>query len=157
MGFTTLSLKGRALRLLSQREHSRAELQRKLVPHVQEGDDLQAVLDDLEAKDFISEARVVESTVHRRAGQMGAARIRQELQAKGLAAEAVQHAVASLQASEFDRAQALWQRKFGAPPEDLRERARQVRFLTSRGFSGDVIRRVMRAGAAPDSDEAGSE
>jgi regulatory protein len=154
MGFTTLSLKGRALRLLSQREHSRAELQRKLAPHVQEGDDLAAVLDELQAKDFISEARVVESTLHRRAGQMGAARIRQELQAKGLAAEAVQQAVDSLQASEFDRAQALWLRKFGAPPADLRERAKQVRFLTSRGFSGDVIRRVMRAGAQLDCDDA---
>ena len=148
MGFTTLSLKGRALRLLSQREHSRAELQRKLAPHVQEGDDLQAVLDDLEAKDFISEARVVESTLHRRAGQMGAARIRQELQAKGLAAETVQDAETGLQASEFDRAQALWQRKFGAPPADLRERARQVRFLSSRGFSGDVIHGLLRANAA---------
>lgn len=157
MGFTTLSLKGRALRLLSQREHSRSELQRKLAPHVQEGDDLQAVLDDLQAKDFISEARVVESTLHRRASQMGAARIRQELQAKGLAAEAVQNAVAGLQASEFDRAQALWQRKFGVPPENLRERARQIRFLTSRGFSGDVIRRVMRAGAVGTSRDDGDE
>ena len=155
MGFTTLSLKGRALRMLSQREHSRAELQRKLAPHVQEGDDLEAVLDELQAKDFINEARVVESTLHRRAGQMGAARIRQELQAKGLNAESVQHAVASLQSSEFERAQALWQRKFGTPPADLRERARQIRFLTSRGFSGDVIRRVLRAGAAPSPDEAG--
>jgi regulatory protein len=154
MGFTTLSLKGRALRLLSQREHSRAELQRKLAPHVQEGDDLAAVLDELQAKDFISEARVVESTLHRRAGQMGAARIRQELQAKGLGAEAVQQAVDSLQASEFDRAHALWLRKFGAPPGDLRERAKQVRFLTSRGFSGDVIRRVMRAGGQVDHDDA---
>jgi regulatory protein len=148
MGFTTLSLKGRALRLLSQREHSRTELQRKLAPHVQEGDDLQALLDDLEVKDFISEARVVESTLHRRAAQLGAARIRQELQAKGLAAEAVQDAVAGLQASELDRAQALWQRKFGAPPADLRERAKQMRFLTSRGFSGDVIHRLLRANAA---------
>jgi len=154
MGFTTLSLKGRALRLLSQREHSRAELQRKLAPHVQEGDDLQAVLDDLQAKDFISEARVVESTLHRRAGQMGAARIRQELQAKGLAAEAVEQAVASLQASETDRALALWQRKFGTPPSDLRDRARQVRFLTSRGFSGDVIRQVLRAAAAQAAGDA---
>ena len=94
MGFTTLSLKGRALRLLSQREHSRAELLRKLAPHVEEGDDLHALLDDLQARDFISETRVAESVLHRRAGRLGAARIRQELQSKGLGAEAVQDAVA---------------------------------------------------------------
>lgn len=153
MGFTTLSLKGRALRLLSQREHSRVELERKLAAHVQEGDDLHAVLDDLQAKDFISEARVVESTLHRRAGQLGAARIRQELQAKGLAVEAVQRAVAGLQASEFTRARAVWQRKFGAPPEDARQRARQARFLISRGFSGDVVRRVLRGDDPSDGDD----
>ena len=73
MGFGTLSLKGRALRLLSQREHSRAELVTKLTPHVQDGEDLAALLDDLAAKDFINETRVVESVVHRRAGRMGAA------------------------------------------------------------------------------------
>ena len=86
MGFTTLSLKGRALRLLGQREHSRAELLRKLSPHVQEGEDLNAVLDELQSKDFINEARVVESVLHRRASRLGAARIRQELQSKGPAA-----------------------------------------------------------------------
>lgn len=149
MAFTALSLKGRALRLLSQREHSLDELRRKLARHVQEGDDLESVLRELEAKDFISEARVVESTLHRRAGQLGSARIRQELQAKGIAAEAVQEAVASLQGSEFGRAHALWQRKFGAPAQDLQQRARQMRFLTSRGFSGEVVRRVVR-GEVPD-------
>ncbi len=72
MGFTTLSLTGRALRLLSQREHSWAELQRKLGPHVQDGEDLNAVLDGLQAKGFISEERVVESVLNRRASRLGA-------------------------------------------------------------------------------------
>ena len=62
--------------------------------------------------------------------------------------------MASLQASETDRALVLWQRKFGTPPSDLRDRARQVRFLTSRGFSGDVIRQVLRAAAAQAVGEA---
>ena len=146
MGFGTLSLKGRALRLLSQREHSRAELITKLTPHVQEGEDLAAVLDDLQAKDFINETRVVESVVHRRASRMGAARIRQELQAKGLPAEAVQHAVDQLKDSELSRAREVWRRKFGAVAEDAPARAKQVRFLMTRGFSGDVVHRVMRGG-----------
>lgn len=123
MGFTALSLKGRALRLLSQREHSRAELQRKLAPHVQEGEDLEAVLDDLQAKDFISEARVVESVLNRRAGRLGASRIRQELQSKGLGAEAVQQAVAQLQGSELERARRGVAPQVLASPPQIRKPA----------------------------------
>jgi len=144
MGFDTLSLKGRALRLLSQREHSRAELIKKLAPHVQDGEDLSAVLDELQAKDFINETRVLESLVHRRASRLGGARIRQELQAKGLAGEAIQNAVAQLQASELDRARGVWARKFVQPPQTPQENAKQTRFLLTRGFSGDVVRRVLR-------------
>lgn len=144
MGFATLSLKGRALRLLSQREHSRDELRRKLQRHVQEGDDLEAVLDDLQSKDFISETRVVESTLYRRASRLGAARIRQELQAKGLAPELVQQALVTLQSSEFERVYALWQRRFGKLPADAQEKARQMRFLMARGFAGDVVQRVLK-------------
>lgn len=157
MGFGTLSLKGRALRLLSQREHSRAELVAKLRRHLQEGDDLQAVLDDLEAKDFINETRVVESTLHRRAAQLGSARIRWELQAKGLEPERIQQAVAGLAATEFARAHALWQRKFAeGATDDPTQRARQARFLAARGFSGDVVGRVLR-GEVPEDWEPGAE
>ena len=150
MGFGTLSLKGRALRLLSQREHSRAELVAKLGPHVQEGEGLGALLDDLQAKDFINETRVVESVVHRRASRLGAARIRQELQAKGLPAEAVQCAVEQLKDSELDRAREVWRRKFGAVAPDAPARAKQMRFLMARGFSGDVVHRVVRGRDGPD-------
>ena len=78
------SLTGRALRLLSGREHSRAELERKLQQFEEEPGRLAKVLDELQAKDFINEQRVVESVVHRRAAKLGASRIKQELQAKGL-------------------------------------------------------------------------
>ncbi|KRC29167.1 recombination regulator RecX [Acidovorax sp. Root219] len=144
MGFATLSLKGRALRLLGQREHSRAELLRKLRPHVQEGEDLDAVLAELEEKDFISEERVVASVVNLRAGRMGAARIRQELQAKGVGGEVVQQALAQLQDTELARAREVWRRRFGEPAADPQARAKQVRFLMARGFSGDVVHRVVR-------------
>ena len=139
------SLKGRALRLLSQREHSRAELERKLARHVQEGEHLGAVLDDLQAKDFISEHRTAESVVHRRAARMGVMRIRQELQAKGLSGEAVEQALAPLQGTELERASALWRQKFSEPPADAQARAKQMRFLMARGFSGEVVSRVLRA------------
>ena len=145
MAFAAPSLKGRALRLLSQREHSRAELARKLAAHEEEPGTLSRALDELESRGFISEARVVQSVLHQRAARLGSARIRQELQAKGIDAEAVAEAVQSLQDSELSRAQALWQRRFGQAPADAKEQARHMRFLLTRGFSGETAGRVLRA------------
>ena len=116
------SLKGRALRLLSGREHSRAELERKLKSFEEEPGELARVLDALQAKDFISEQRVIESVINRRSAKLGTARIRQELQSKGLDKEAVIDAVASLQSTELARARELWHKKFGEPGADAKER-----------------------------------
>ena len=138
-----LSLKGRALRYLAAREQSRAELERKLAPHEETPGQLAQVLDDLEAKDFISEARVVESVINRRAGRFGAARIKHELLTKGLSADRVAGAVASLKGSELERARDIWRKKFEGPAPDAAARAKQMRFLAARGFGGDVIRRVV--------------
>ena len=145
----TLSLKGRALRLLSGREHSRAELERKLAAHEEEPGQLARILDELQARDFINEQRVVDSVVHRRCGKLGALRIRQELQSKGLDQEKVQAALAGLKASELVRAREVWARKFDALPADASERGKQARFLAARGFDGEVVRRVL-AGSEPD-------
>jgi regulatory protein len=150
MAMPPLSLKGRALRLLSGREYSRAELERKLRPQEEEPGQLASALDELQAKGFISEARVVESVVNRRSAKLGSARIRQELQAKGLAPEAVAGAMASLKDSELARAREVWRKKFGrdvagAAPSAA-ERAKQVRFLMTRGFGSEVVRRVVTGG-----------
>lgn len=144
MGFQALSLKGRALRLLAGREHSRAELERKLAAHETEPGELARALDELQAKGFINEQRVVESVLYRRASRLGASRVKQELQAKGLPAEAVAQAVAGLQATELERARDVWRKKFGEPASDAAGRAKQMRFLASRGFSPEAIRRVVR-------------
>ncbi len=139
-----VSLKGRALRYLSAREHSRAELVRKLARHEAEPGELERVLDDLQTKGFISQERVVASVLNRRSAHLGAARVRQELQAKGIDAELVRDAVAGLQDSELERARAVWTRRFGGDaPADARHWARQMRFLMARGFSSDVVRRVV--------------
>lgn len=138
-----LSLKGRALRLLAGREHSRAELERKLSEHAQDAGELTRILDDLQAKGFINEARVVESVIHRRSERLGSARIAHELRAKGLPPDAIAQAVGQLQASELDRAHALWSRKFGQAPAEPKEQARQMRFLLARGFSAEVVRKVL--------------
>ena len=138
-----LSLKGRALRLLAAREHSRGELERKLAAHAETPEQLAQVLDELQAKDFISEVRVVESVINRRAPRFGAARIKYELQSKGLSAGAVADAVKRLKGSELERARAIWRKKFDGPAPDAAGRAKQMRFLAGRGFGGDVIGRVV--------------
>ena len=140
------SLKGRALRLLSQREHSRKELEQKLKPHEETPGELTEALDFLAAKDFINEKRVVESVVNRRSSKLGAARVRQELMAKGLPADDIAEAVQAMRGTEFERALVVWRKKFGAPPSDASERGKQVRFLVSRGFATEVVRRIV-AGA----------
>jgi regulatory protein len=138
-----LSLKGRALRLLSMREHSRSELERKLAGHAEGPEQLRKVLDELQARDFISDERFVESVLNRRSPKLGAGRIRQELQGKGLDNELVGQALDSLKNTEFTRAREVWKRKFDALPQDAAERGKQARFLAARGFGGEVIRRVL--------------
>ena len=147
-GFT-LSLKGRALRLLSAREQSRCELERKLAPHAETPEQLAQVLDELQAKDFISEARVVESVVNRRQAKLGASRIRRELQGKGIDAEVVAEAMDGLKATEFERAREVWRKKFASKTDagtSAADKAKQMRFLAARGFGADAIRRVMSQG-----------
>ena len=150
MSLPSLSLKGRALRYLAAREHSRAELERKLAAHEHEPGELARVLDELAARGFISEARVVESVLNRRAARLGSARVLHELRGKGLSADALADAQERLRASELDRAQEVWRRKFGALAADAAERARQARFLAARGFGGEVVARVLRGVASDD-------
>jgi regulatory protein len=143
MAFGQLSVKGRALRLLAGREYSRFELERKLAAKEADPDEVKKALDELQAKGFLDEQRAVDSLLHRRSGRLGAMRIRQELQAKGIDAERVAIAVASLNATEFERAREVWRRRFGALPADAAERGKQARFLAARGFGGEVVRRVL--------------
>lgn len=170
-----LSLKGRGLALLAQRDHSRIELKRKLMRHAQaevkqaraseqrDGEDgendedprdlgaaamvpaadrVAEVLDWLQSHRYLNEARFTESRVHARAPKFGNLRIRQELSQHGvtLTPEALQQ----LAATEFERARDVRQRKFDAPPANATEHARQARFLATRGFSADVVGRLMR-------------
>jgi regulatory protein len=144
MASSAPSLKGRALRLLGQREHSRSELERKLAKYEEEPGTLARALDELAAKDFISEARVVQSVLHQRASRHGAARVRQELLHKGIAPEAVAEAMAALAGSELQRAREVWQQRFGTPPQDAAERAKQMRFMLARGFAAGVVAKVLR-------------
>ena len=142
------SLKARALKLLSMREHSRLELERKLREHEKVEGELAAALDALAARGFISDERVADNVLHRRASKLGASRVKAELQAKGLDEAVVREAVEQLRGTEVERAREVWRKKFGRPPADAAERARQMRFLASRGFSGDAVRKAIEGADA---------
>ena len=150
MAFGALSVKGRALRYLSQREHSRVELERKLVRHVQDTEEASArhqisqALDQLAAAGLLSESRAAESVLASQGQRFGSRRLKQVMQAKGLDAQLVSATLQQARLTELDRAREVWRRRFGAPPADAAERARQQRFMAGRGFDGDVIRRVVQ-------------
>lgn len=145
------SLKARAVGYLSRREHSRQELGRKLATYAESPDEVEPVLASLEKDGWLSTERFTQSLVHRRAPGQGVARIVQELKQHGVDAKQIADVKQSLQASEFGRAREVWARRYGDPPADAQARAKQTRFLMSRGFSYDVIRKVLSgAGAAED-------
>jgi regulatory protein len=139
------TLRERALRLLARREHARAELARKLAPYAESSEVLGALLDDLQCRHLLSDERYAEMRVNTRSSRYGNARLIQELRASGVDADTVDQALAAVE-DELSRARQVWQRKFGAdtPPVDVSERARQTNFLVRRGFSGDIIRRLLR-------------
>lgn len=138
------SLKGRALRLLSTREHSRLELGRKLARHAEEGDDIDALLDFLEKNNWLSQERFSESLIHRRSARYGNSRIVAELQQHGIKGEALQELKAGLDEGETARCCDVWRRKFGSLPQDPQERNKQMRFLLQRGFSRRAIQTAMK-------------
>lgn len=139
-----LSLKARALRYLSMREHSRLELARKLSRFAEKEDDLEALLNWLETSKFLSQERFSESLVHRRAARFGNNRILSELQSHGIQGDALSAVKADLTADEETRAHEILLKKFAKPPECAAERAKQMRFLQQRGFSHEAIQRAMR-------------
>ena len=146
-----LSLKGRALRYLSMREHSRLELGRKLARYAEEGDDVEALLDFLEKNNWLSQERFAESLINRRAARFGNSRVMAELKSHGVDGEALSDIKAGLADTETARATEVWQRKFGTIAADAAERAKQMRFLLQRGFSQRAARIAMQGG--PEDDE----
>ena len=138
------SLRARALKALARREHSRQELQAKLQPFAEDPDELAPLLDDLEKRGWLSEARFVEQLTTVRRRRFGVARILHELREKGVSEAALASAQSQLKDSEVEAARAVWKKKFGSLPTTLEERAKQSRFLASRGFSAEVVHKVLR-------------
>jgi regulatory protein len=140
----SVSLRGRALRLLTQRDQSRQELNRKLAPYAESPEQLASVLDRLQQEGWLSEARFAESLARRRSERFGLRRIEQEMQSHRLDPQISDPVLAGLRETERDRAFQAWTRRFGVVSQDPAERARQQRFLAQRGFTSDAIHWVLR-------------
>ncbi|MCW5633417.1 MAG: recombination regulator RecX [Rubrivivax sp.] len=150
-----LSLKARALRQLARREHSRAELERKLAAHLARSAEppdagaarreIGQVLDELAARGLLSDERAAESLIASHAQRFGSRRLQHVLRTKGLAPELVAATLEPVRAGELERARELWRRRFGGvPAADAAARAKQARFLAGRGFDADVVGRVVK-------------
>lgn len=154
-----LTLRVRAMRYLARREHSRAELRTKLLPHAQEGtpdqqrDAVEAVLDELEKRNWLSDARAAEMMVNSRRPRFGAQRIAHELRQKGIAENLIGDVLPGLKETELEAAQEVWRKRFGSLPQDQKEKAKQVRFLQSRGFALDVVFRVLKLAGATENED----
>jgi len=144
-----------AVRMLARREYSRAELVQRLVRKGIARDDVERALDELAAAGYLSDARYANAVVAQRSGRYGKRAIAYALREKGIAAPEADAAMAPLAATdEVADATALWQRRFGTPPANQKEKARQVRFLQSRGYGFSVVLRVLRAAGTPADEDA---
>jgi regulatory protein len=135
-----------AVALLARRDFSRAELRARLLraaaPEARQAE-VEQVLDTVQARGLLSEDRFIEGFIRARRSRFGPVRLKHELLRRGVAGDQADTAVARLAGDEFAAAQALWLKRFKAAPRDAREWARQARFLAARGFSHEVVRKVL--------------
>jgi regulatory protein len=145
------SLRQRALEYLSKREYSAVELTQKLKSYATEEDDVPALIADFKTRGWLSDARYAEQMVHARQAKFGASKVAHELREKGVDDSLIAEAVAGLQDSEVERAREVWRKKFKAAAATREEWAKQARFLQSRGFTFDVIKKILNRQAEDDS------
>ena len=135
------ALKARALRYLVRREHSRAELARKLAPHAESREALEGLLDELVSRKQLSDERYASERARTLSRKYGQAKIRYDLRSKGVAEQIVERVSED---GELARARQVLERKYRQPAITREERAKRGRFLQGRGFSMDVIARLLR-------------
>ena len=133
------------MKYLVRREHSRTELHAKLLLKAAPDDNVDSVLDELAARGWLSDSRAVEQLVRLRRNRFGLQRIAYELRQKGIGEDLINDALPQMRDTELEAARSIWQKKFGIAPEDAKDKAKQVRFMQSRGFMPDVIFKVLRS------------
>lgn len=137
------TLRERALRLLAGREHSRRELKRKLAAYADDPAEIDALLDELVRARFLSDDRYAEARAHTLSRRYGSLRLAHDLKQQGVNEVVRERVVAEARRTDLERAREVWRKRFGTPPRNAQERAKQMRFLQSRGFASEVIRSVV--------------
>jgi regulatory protein len=137
-------LRERALRLLARREHSRVELVRKLGQAGFAASDIAPLLDEFEAKNWLSDRRFAESYVADHRAKAGSVKLAYDLRQRGVSDVVIESVLSENRDSELERAREVWQKKFGTPPVDAAEKAKQIRFMLSRGFAQEIIQKALR-------------
>ncbi|HET9112490.1 MAG TPA: recombination regulator RecX [Burkholderiales bacterium] len=137
------SLRARALDALARREYSRVELGRKLSAHSADEAELALLLDELESRGWLSDARFAEQLAHARQSRYGSRSIVYELREQGVAEALIEVALETLKPTEMERARRVWEKKFGTVAVTAKERGQQIRFLQMRGFDPEVIYRLL--------------
>ena len=143
-------MRQRALDYLGKREYSYFELTQKLKPFADESDNIPAILDDFKKRGWLSDARFTEQLVHARQSKFGSARVANELREKGVADDLIANALEEVKVNELDFARDVCRKKFKASPSSREDWAKQARFLQSRGFGFDVIKKVLNSKSEED-------
>ena len=139
------SLRQRALEYLGKREYSYQELGQKLKAYATEADDIPAILEDFKTRGWLSDKRFTEQLVRARQSKFGRAKVVHELREKGISDQLIENAVVALKQDELSNASMVWQKKFKNPPASREEWAKQARFLQSRGFGFEIIKKVLNS------------
>ena len=139
-----VSLKAQAVRLLARREYARDDLEQRLIAKGAARDEVVVVLDELSSQGLLSNERFAHALVAQKSGSYSRRSIRGELKRKGVSGEAIEGALGDAPVEDEAAMLALWQRRFGAPPANDREKARQIRFLQSRGFELSAIFKMLK-------------
>jgi regulatory protein len=141
-------LRQRALDYLGKREYSYAELGQKLKSYLEEDESFEQIteiLEDFKKRGWLSDARFTEQIVHARSHKFGASKIANELREKGVASDLIETAIEQVKENELENATEIWRKKFKQAPSSREDWARQARFLQSRGFGFDVIKKVLNS------------
>lgn len=140
-----IPLRERAMAMLARREHTRAEMTRKLGPHSESPEQIEQLLDALVGRGWLSDTRFAESRANTLARKFGSLKIEHDLRSRGVSVEVLEQALQRARAQELENCRAAWQRKFGVLPQNAAERGRQMRFLAGRGFSAEAVRQVLKS------------
>ncbi|WP_281970125.1 MULTISPECIES: recombination regulator RecX [unclassified Polynucleobacter] len=146
-----ISLLGRGIRYLSMREHSEAEIRKKLHPYAENEEELNNVIHRLKIKNFLSNERFSESLIHKKAKTFGNHRLAQELRKHDLEPEIISKHLLDLKKTESKRAYEVWLKKFGTLAKEPKDLAKQIRFMVSRGFDQEIVYRIVRGKTLEDS------